>query len=408
MGAYAYKARNGDGEPITGTLEAASEQAAMDQLRGLQYTPVRITLVSETNTVKDERALTDVKPRRVRVSDLMVLCINLSNMVSAGIPLLGALKAVSQQLSNPYLASTLEKVADLVTQGLSLSGAVEKFPDVFSKFFVNMVRVGEVSGTLEEVLKTLSIYMERQEDLRQKIRGALAYPTILIVAGVGVILLILTFVMPQFVTVFTKAGIPLPLPTKIMYQAGTGLKQYGIFILAGIVVGVFVLRLALRTKPGRIFSDRLILKLPLFGPLTRNMMVARFSRTLGSLLDSGVALLQALDILKEIIDNAVFEEIVQEVRFSAEKGDGVHKALVSRTEFPKDAVYMISVGEKAGKMGAMLYKVADFYESKVEFAIKELLLYIEPAFIITLGGCVGVMLASVILPMFDMVKTIQR
>ncbi|HPN89172.1 MAG TPA: type II secretion system F family protein [Candidatus Omnitrophota bacterium] len=403
-----YKARNHKGELVTGQLEAFSESVAISQLREKELTPIKVEIMVGATLKQEKMTKIPSQNGRVEIRDMMFFCINLSNMVSAGIPLLGSLNIISMQMNNPYLGAVIGYVGKLVSEGTSFSDSLGKFPKVFSRLFVNMIRLGEMSGTLEKVLKTLAIYMEQQENLRQKIHGALIYPTILVVAGTGVILLILTFVMPQFVTIFQKSGVALPAATQLMYNIGTWMKRFWFLPLGAGVLLVFGVKMFLKTKTGRNFWHRLLLKLPLFGPVTIDILVARFSRTLGTLMDHGVPLLQSLNILEDVIDNVVFEEIVQTVRLSAEKGEGLHKPLMNRQEFPKDVVYMISVGEQSGQIGPMLNKVADFYESKVEFAIKGLLVYIEPIFICFMAVVVGIMLASVILPMFDLVKTIQQ
>ncbi|MBF0522285.1 MAG: type II secretion system F family protein [Candidatus Omnitrophica bacterium] len=409
MAIYSYKARNNSGELITGKLESSSEAEAINQLHQMQYIPIKIS--EETSVSAKEAPQPGVKMSqagRVKVSDLMFFCINLSSMVSAGLPLMGALNVTADQLVNPYFSEVIRKVAQSVSQGVTFSDSLEKFPTIFSKFFVNMVRVGEMSGTMDNSLKTLAVYMEGQENLRQKVIGALIYPAILITAGIGVILLILTFVMPKFVQIFTRSGVPLPLPTRILYDLSVLIQQRWILFLFCLGAFIAAIKIGLQTKSGKDLWQRFLLKTPLFGPVTNNILIARFTRTLGSLLNSGVPLLQSLDILKGIIDNCVFSNIIQEVRVSVEKGEGVHKPLIKHKEFPKDVVYMISVGESAGKMGQMLNKAADFYENKVDYSIKGLVVFIEPVFISFLGVCVGGIMASVLLPMFDMIKTIRH
>jgi len=409
MPLYSYKARNNVGQLLTGSLEAPSQQEAIHRLREQQYTPVKIisgAIASPKETTGS--AAQPVPVTRVTIHDLMIFTTNLASMVNAGIPLLGALRSIAGQLSNPYLADVIRKVSKMVSEGSSLSDAMEKYPRIFSMFFSKMVLVGETSGTLDAVLRTLAEYMEQQESLRQKIKGALIYPAILITAGSGVITIILTLVMPRFVEIFNRAGVPLPLTTRFMYSAGMTLQHYWWLFLILIGGTVTAIKMSFQTKFGRDLWDRFLLKLPLFGTLISEILVVRFCRTLGALLNSGVPIRQGLDILKEVIDNSVFALIVDEVLVSVEKGEGVHRPLMKHSEFPKDVVYMISIGEESGKLALMLEKVADFYENKVEFSTKNLLVFIEPVFISLLGAIVGVMLSSVLLPMFDMVKTIQR
>jgi type II secretory pathway component PulF len=409
MPLYSYKARNNVGQLLTGSLEAPSQQYVIHRLREQQYTPVKIFSGAMASPKETTRSVAQpVRVSRVTIHDLVVFTTNLASMVNAGIPLLGALRSIAGQLSNPYLADIIHKISKMVSEGSSLSDAMEKYPGVFSLFYSKMVLVGETTGTLDAVLRTLADHLEQQEILRQKIKGALIYPAILITAGSGVITIILTLVMPRFVEIFSRAGVPLPLSTRFMYAAGMALQHYWWLFLILIGGAVIAVKMSLRTKLGRDLWDRFLLKLPLFGSLVSEILVVRFCRTLGALLNSGVPIRQGLDILKGVIDNSVFAHIVEEVLISVEKGEGVHRPLMKHSEFPKDVVYMISVGEESGKLALMLDKVADFYESKVEFTTKNLLVFIEPVFISVLGAIVGVMLSSVLLPMFDMVKTIQR
>lgn len=394
---------------MTGSVEAETEQEAILQLRQMQYTPVSVArgVVAKPRAVKPPKEPT-VAVRPVKLGDLLAFCINLSALVSSGITLMGALNVISGQLENPYFSYVVRRIGILLSEGSTFSSALEKFPRVFSKFFINMVRVGEISGTMNDVLMTLALFLEKQDELRRKIQGALAYPMILIVAGIGVILLIVTFVMPQFVSIFEKSGVPLPLPTKMLYGLGLWIKAYWFAGIVGVGALGFIIKNIFQIPRVSRLWQRVILKIPVFGPLICRVLVARFCRTLSALLNAGVPLLQALSILQEVIENSVFADIVAQVRESAEKGEGLSGPLKKHKEFPADVVYMLSVGEESGKIGPMLSKAANFYENKVEYSIKALLVYIEPAFICILGACVGVILASVLLPMFDMMKTIQR
>ena len=394
---------------MVGSVQADSEQDVIGQLRQLQYTPVKITRggMAGVKRVKVFKPVT-VAVRPVKIGDLLAFCVNISNMLSAGITLMGALNVISGQLENPYLGDVVRRIAQMVSEGITFSDGLEKFPRIFSRFFINMVRVGEISGTMDSVLKTLAVFLEKQDELRRKIQGALIYPMILIVAGGAVILLIVTFVLPQFVVIFEKSGVPLPLPTKILYGLGMWIRHYWLMAIVGLGAFFVLIKNVFEVPKVRALWQRFILKVPLFGPLMCKILVARFSRTLGALLNAGVPVLSALTILKDVIENSLFSSIVQEVRDSAEKGEGLSGPLKRHKEFPADVVYMLSVGEETGRIGPMLNKAADFYENKVEYAIKGLLVYIEPAFICILGACVGVILASVLLPMFDMIKTIQR
>ena len=394
---------------MAGSVEAVSEQDVIRQLREMKITPVSVSPAAAPPVRKDPApSFRGWGARRVEGKDRMVFCINLATMVSAGVPLLGALNMIGGQLTHKYFGSAVRQAAMLVSEGTSLSDALARFPDAFSMFFVNMVRVGEASGTMDAVLRTLADHLEKEDNLRQKVTGALIYPMILVVAGIGAILVILTFVMPQFVLIFTRSNVPLPLPTRLTYGAGMWLKQNGFLFFLSLAGSAALFQAVLRTRRGLEIWERLTLNVPVLGALLREVLVTRFSRTLATLLNAGVPLLQALDILRKVIDNTVFAGIVSEIQQNVEKGERISTTLKDHREFPPDVVYMIAVGEESSRVGEMLSKVADFYESRVEFAIKEAVVYIEPVFICFLAVIVGGMLASVILPMFDLIKTIQR
>ena len=412
MAQYSFKARNNAGELIEGELTGSSEGEIINQLRQREYTPVKISQgtvskLKEANSFFLFKKL-NFGSSRVKVRDLMFFCTNLSSMTNAGIPLLNALNITGDLLTNVKLTASVRKISQLVSDGSSFSDALAVFPDIFSNFFISMIRTGEMSGTLDKVLKEMALYLEKEDNLRQTIRGMLIYPMILLTACVGVVVLIITFLMPKFVEIFTKAGVELPLPTKILYEAGIWIKQYPVYYIPTLIALIWGVKAFLKTDKGKDFSDRFMLKMPIVGSLINKSLVARFCRTLATLLDTGVPMLMGLKILQQVLGNVIYVGIVGEIYSSVEKGEGIHTALIPRKEIPKDVTYMISVGERSGNTGVMLNKIADFYENKIQFQVKELMVLIEPTFITIMGAVVGVIMASIILPMFDMIKTIKQ
>ncbi|MEI7998948.1 MAG: type II secretion system F family protein [Candidatus Omnitrophota bacterium] len=411
MGYYAYKARDNAGQLVTGNLEAATEQEVINQLRQMQYTPVKVgpgvaPKATKVTTFKADPVSKKSQP--VKIRDMTAFCTNLSSMTDAGIPLLDALNMTSGQSDNPYFTYVIQRITQTVSDGSSFSDALSAYPKVFSNFFINMVRVGEMSGTLDNVLRNLADFLEKQETLKQTIRGMMIYPCMLMIAGITVIMLIITFVLPQFVTIFNKAKVPLPVPTQVLYETGLWVKMYW-YVLIIVLVGLFFgIKMFLQTEVGKKIWDTVILKIPVIGPLVQKVLVVRFSHTLGAMIDAGVPLLQGLDITRQVLNNTVFVSIVNEISMSVEKGEGIHAPLVSHVEFPRDVTYMISVGEKSGNIGKILNKISSFYEIKVQLDVKGLMVLIEPTFIVIMGGAIGFILASMILPIFDMVKTIQK
>ena len=410
MPTFAYKARDDIGKSVSGTMSASSEEDLMNKLHKLSYMPVSIRETAQNISSEKSKAKSVLGEgifQRIKTEDIVVFNMQLASMIDAGITLLGALNIISRQILNERFKNVVSKITQSVSSGSSLSDALSEHPAVFSKLYISMIRAGEVGGSLNVVLNRLAIYMEQQQELRQRIKGALFYPAILLVAGILVVLLIVTFVMPKFIVIFARADIALPLPTQILYAVGVAIKQFWYLILAGVFLVIFGIKAYIRSPQGKFRFDQFILKVPIIGVLVRKVIVARFSRTLATLVDSGVSMLQSLDIIKDVVGNEVIGRVVQRTRSSVERGERLDQPLKMSGEFPDDAVHMISVGEETGKLGYMLNKVADFYDTSVDYSIKKLTTLIEPFFITLMGIMVGFIMASMLIPIFDMVKRIQ-
>ena len=266
---------------------------------------------------------------------------------------------------------------------------------------------GEVAGNLEEVLERLSIFMEKSAEFRQKVATALFYPVVLSVFGVIVVVFIIITVLPTFVKMFKESGVPLPLPTLILYSTNLFIRAYWQMILAALFVFTLSFNYAKNTKLGKAVLDRIILNLPIWGPLARKVNIARFSRTLASLLTSGVPIISALETVEQTSDNAVFSAVAKKAGAEVSKGGGLAEQLKSSGEFPPMPVKMVAVGEESGKLAPMLVRVADFYEMSVDYAVKKITSILEPIFLVVIGGMVGFIFASVLLPIFNMIRTIK-
>jgi type IV pilus assembly protein PilC len=402
---YSYRARDGAGKAVTGTMESSSTEKLAEKLHGMGYMPTQIKEVSPGFNVDQ---FFSRRFKRVKPEDIIMLNVQLANMIDAGLTLINSLNIICRQIENKNLKEIFEEVKRSVEGGSAFSDALAKHPKTFSKLFVNMVRAGETSGRLNVVLNRLAQYVEQQEDLRQQVKNALFYPMILVVVGLAVVVLIVSFVMPQFVEIFNKAGVPLPLPTQIFYASGVALKKFWYLFIFTIWLVMMGARMYGRTAAGRLRIDRLKISFPVIGPLTRKLIISRFSRTLATLVDSGVPILQSLDIVRDVVGNRIIGDVIQKVRGSVEEGERIEKELKKSGEFPPDMVQMITVGEETGKLGHMLNKVAGFYDNAVGYALKKLIALIEPVFIIVLGVLVGFIMASMLLPMFDMIKTVNR
>jgi type IV pilus assembly protein PilC len=401
---FTYKARDTNGRAVGGDMEAASKTDLIDKLHKMGYMP---TKVSEAKSGVNLAGMLE-RFKRVGSDDMLMFYIQFSNMISSGITILMSLSTMARQIHNKALARELGEVSRQIEGGSTLSGALSGHQAVFSKLFVSMVKAGEASGNLDAVLMRYAVFFEHQEDIKAKVKGALFYPLILLSFGTAVMLFIITFVIPQFALIYTKAGVRLPIPTLIVYKAGLALKNYWYVIIAVIIAAVILIKLFARSDKGSLLIDGVKLRLPIVGDLYRKVAISRFTRTLGTLLGSGVPILQSMDITKEVAGNRILEKIISDARQYVEKGERLAEPLKVSGEFPPDVVQMISVGEESGNLDGMLNKIADFYDMTVDYAIKKLTTVIEPVFLLILGCMVGVIMASMPMPIFDMVKTLRH
>ena len=404
MPTFIYKARDATGKAVKGTMDTATKEELITKLHQMGY---MTTNVSETRPgVKIEFFFERLKP--IGTDDMILFYVQFANMVSSGISLLATLGTLSEQLSNRKLRDAVGGAARSVEGGESFSQALSMHPNVFPKLFVNMVKAGEISGKLDTVSLRYARYFEHQMDIQQKIKGALFYPAILLVAGIAVTLFVVTFVVPQFVEIFMKVGLALPMPTQILYMVGMAIKKFWyVFILVSIGL-CFAVRFCISTKKGRLSFDRMKLKVPLLGSLHRKSCISGFARTLGTLAASGVPILESLDITGGVIGNEVLALAIASARKAVEKGEKIAEPLKISGEFPPDTIQMISVGEETGNLDGMLDKIADFYDLTIGYAIKKLTTVLGPLFLLVMGSMVGFIMASMLLPMFDMMKVLRR
>ncbi len=404
MPTYIYKARDSAGRPVKGTMDAAGKEEIIDKLRKMGYMTTQV--IEAIPGIKVETIFD--KLRRVSTEDMIMFNVQFANMISAGINILSSLLTMAKQIENKRLKETIGDIARNIEAGESFSSALTRHPRIFSKLFINMVRAGEASGKLGLVLRRFAEFIEHQADLRQKIKGALFYPIILLFAGIAVTLFIITFIIPQFAEIFLKTGIRLPLVTLILYKIGIAIKHFWFSFILLVIAGVLGIRFYASTDSGRLKIDILKLKLPLLGPLYRKASISRFSRTLATLVTSGVPILQSLDIVKEVIGNEVLARVVGNVRNSVERGQSLSEPLKISEEFLPDTVQMISVGEETGNLDGMLNKISDFYDMSLGYTIKKLTTVLEPLLLVIMGCMVGFIMTSMLLPMFDMIKILRH
>jgi len=402
--AFNYRARDNTGKLVRGILEAISQEDVAEKLRRMGYAPVKITEVFAG--LKLEQL--EWNFRRIKTQDIVMFNIQLANMLNAGLSVISSLDTLQKQCENKRLSEVIGRVSRSVEAGESFSQALAKHPRVFPNLLVSMVKAAEAGGDLGGVLNRYAEFAETQADLQRKIKEALYYPIILIVAATGVIVFIATVLIPKFVEIFTRAGISLPLPTIILYGIGTAIRQFWyVIILAGVLI-VSGLRRYVRTKAGKFRFDRISLNLPILGPIVRKICISRFARTLSTLVGSGVPILESLDIVSDVVNNQVLVRVIRQMRQSVEKGERLAESLKVSEEFPPDAVQMISVGEESGNLERMLNKISDFYDRATGYSIKKLVASLEPILLLVMGAVVTFTMASMLLPMFNMVKLLRR
>ncbi len=394
---YTYRGTNRAGASVSGVMQASSKSELQNLLRRQQITP---TKMSE----KGKEFNLPTFGGGVNAKELAIFTRQFSVMIDAGLPLVQCLEILASQQDNQTFQKVLVGTRGSVEGGATLSAAMRQYSKVFDPLYVNMVEAGETGGILDTILQRLSTYIEKNVKLQRAVKSALVYPVGVLTVAAGVITLLLWKVVPIFATLFAGLGVDLPLPTKIVIALSNFIGSiFGLLILVGIAGGIVGLKVWYGTQQGRYAIDVTILRLPVLGILMRKIAVARFTRTLGTLISSGVPILEGLDITAKTAGNAVVERALKRVRKSLEEGKSLTEPLKDSEVFPGMVTQMIAVGEQTGAMDAMLQKIADFYEEEVDAAVKDLLTALEPVMIVFLGLVVGGVVISMYLPLFSLI-----
>ena len=412
MTVYRYRAVNAAGEVAAGELEAANESEIVDRLRDQGMMPMRVeasggAAVRTQGSAAKPRRQSLFVPKRVTRDHVLGITRELATLLRAGLPLDRALEILINLAPHPPVARLLQTVRDDVRGGRSLSQALDQHREVFSRFYVNIVRAGEAGGALGVVLTRLAETMERNKELRESIKSALIYPTILVCVAVASVLLLLMFVVPQFERTFSQAGKALPLSTATVIALGTALRDYWWALIAGVVALVAFVRLRWRSPRVRFKWDGRMLRAPLLGDLLAKVEVARFARTLATLLANGVTLLAGLSIVKETMTNTVLAAALDGVITQLREGKGFGRPLIETAVYPRLATQMILVGEESGRLEEMLNRVADVYDREVQVAVKRFLAVLEPVLILSLAVMIGGIVFSILLGVMGMSELVQ-
>src|SRR5687768_3232446 len=397
MATFTYTARSFAGEMRTATLDAPSRDDVIAQLRRQRLNVVKI----------DEATPKKPRSRDMKMSDIVILTRQFSTMINAGLPLVQAMTILSEQSQNKTLGGIMRKVVFDVESGNTVADALSKHPQAFTNLYVNMVAAGEAGGILDTILMRLATFMEKNDALIRKVKGAMIYPgVIMAVAGIAITVLLL-FVIPVFENLFLSAGLALPLPTRIVMGLSRFLKQYWWMVLGTLGGTAFMLKKYHGTSNGKLQIDRFLLRVPVLGDVLRKSAVSRFTRTLGTLVSSGVGILVGLVITAKTAGNRVVQDAIMESRASIAGEDTIAQPLKKSGVFPPMVISMISVGEQTGGLDEMLSKIADFYDEEVDAAVSNLLSLLEPVMIVFLGIVVDGMVVAMYLPIFDMINAVQ-
>jgi general secretion pathway protein F len=399
METYYYEATTREGNIVTGTMEVASENLAVERIQDMGYFPLKVSKADERESYINQ--IFSSFQNRITDKDIMTFTYQLGVLLDAGFPLERSLTILSELSEKKKLQELLKEMISHVRGGKSFSDALARFPSIFPIFYVNMIKAGEAGGFIEDVISRMAVYLENSQGLKDDVRSALIYPAVIFLFSGVAIIVLLTFVIPNFSEIFADIGAELPWSTVVLLALSDGLIKYWwalILVVTGTVAGI---RKYVSSESGRQFWDRFKFRLPVFGKLYREAAVSRFARTFGTLLDSGVPILSALQIVKGTLENEKISEIISSVREAVRKGRGISEPLKESDIFPPIAVHMITVGEESGKLHEMLVKIADRFDIEVKTTVKRLLSLLEPALIIFMAVLIGFIVISMLLAIFS-------
>ncbi|HCG73558.1 MAG TPA: type II secretion system protein GspF [Nitrospina sp.] len=402
MTVYTYKATDKNGTYVEGNISASDYKGAIQQIRKLNYYPVKVSEGKGSSKLSSGMALSMPSwGSPIPLKDLMTLTQQLATLVDSGLTLDDGLATLIKLSETEKIRSVLADVRKQVHAGSSFADALAEHPKVFSKLYVNMIRAGEAGGILGETLSRLALFMEKSVELKNSIRSAMVYPAILTLVGGTAVIILITFVIPQFSKLFEEMGAALPLPTQIMLGLSSLIINYWPALILAITGFIAAFTFYIKTNNGRLKWDGILLKLPLFGPLIQKIEVSRFSLTLATLLKSGVPILQAMGIVQSILINRVVSDSIVVLQQALKKGNGLSGPLQKAGIFPPMAVHMITVGETSGALDEMLTKVSKTYDKEVEQSIKQVISLIEPMMILLMAVIIGFIVVSMLLAIFS-------
>ncbi len=397
MPSFQYKARTKTGETRSGIIETSSQEAALDALHRNDLTVIAIHAQAEKSLLEISLG------GRIKQKDVVILSRQLATLFEAQIPIIQALQTLPSDTSKPKLRLALAAIIDDINGGLALSQAFAKHPEIFSSFYVNLVRAAEESGKLQEVFLYLADHLERSYYLTTKARNAMIYPVFVFCTFIIVMILMLTIIMPRLTAIFEQSNVPIPFYTKAIIALSLFLRQWGVILLIALVGGVIAAWRWIGTPKGRKFADELQLKIPIFGELYQKLYMTRFADNLRTLLVGGIPIIRSLTITSDVVGNVVFQEVIQNAVESVKGGNTISAALARSPDVPILVTQMIRIGESSGRLDFILGSIARFYQKEVDSLVENLVALIEPIMIVLLGVGVGILVASVLVPIYNLI-----
>ena len=401
---YAYKVRDKSGKILTGSLDAENTALVANRLRQMGYVPIAIDKKAGPG-VRREIPIPGIS-NRVKLNEIAVFSRQFATMINSGLTLLRSLSILSVQTTNAHFKAVIDQVRGDIESGSSLSQALSRHPKQFSRLYVSMIRAGETGGNLDRTLGDLATTIEKQVELRGKIRSAMTYPIMVLFLVTCILSAMLLFIVPIFKKMYGELGGKLPAPTQLLITVSNIVVHGSPFVLAAAIIMVIGYKRSVRTPAGRATRDRLLLRVPIFGGLLRKTAMARFASTLSTLLSSGVPVLESLEITADTVSNVVVANGVHAVAEGAKRGEPMTRPLLDHPVFPPMVTQMMAVGEETGALDSLLAKVANFFEEEVQRTVEALTSLLEPLLIVVLGGAVGSMVVALYLPMFDIIKLV--
>jgi type IV pilus assembly protein PilC len=400
---YNYVAKDATGKEVKGTIDGGSRDEALTRLKAQNLTPSKVEQAVET------KGLFGPAARKAKSIELCLFTRQLATMLGAGIPLLESFEILAEQTkeTNKGFGAGLQECADLVRGGTEISEAMSKFPRMFPEIYINMVKAGEASGQLDVILNRLSDFLESAEALKSEIKSAMTYPVISLCLIFGITGYLLVGIVPKFERMFTSLHAKLPAVTVIVLAISKWVTNNLLTVVVIVILTVIGYILAMKTKPGQKIKDTVVLKLPVFGPLFQKVALSRFARTFGTLLSSGVPLLQALEIVASTAGNVVIEETLLATREYVRRGESLTTYLATSWVFPPMVVKMMGIGEKSGALEALLGKIADFYDAQIHATVKSLTSLIEPVMLVIMGAVVGTVVLAIFMPILELQKQLS-